>query len=556
MVKQNKYILFFLIFIFFNSHLNSQKIDIIVSGESNTGTTILNNETFKINLNENDLKSFKHRGFISYGDMGAAGDGKSDDINFIISTHHIANKYGLAVRANQGAKYFIGGKDNSAIIKTNTDFLNSTFIIDDTDVENREVSIFSVESNLNPISIHGINRIKKNQDKINFNSKTSCLITVSDSNIRNYIRYGLNQNNGKPQTDIFIVDKNGKIDKSSPIIWDFKNITEIRATPIDAKQLVINGGKFITIANKAPSNYTYYSRNISITRSNVIVKNLEHIIIGEGDNGAPYRGFLSISDCSNITVKDCILTGHKTYRTIGNAGKPVSMGSYDLSVRRAINVNVINCKQTNDINDHTYWGIFASNYSKNITFNNCIFSRFDAHMGVYDATIRNSTLGHMGINAIGSGTLLIENTKVYGRSLVNFRQDYGSTWEGELIIKNCVFAPINHAIDEDNKSNINYLPIFTGKNSGKHNFGYTCYMPKNIIIENLFFDDSNFIEEKNVLVVFSNFNPEMKSDNYSETFPYIKTKKIILNNVTTSSGKELLVSENPFMFKEIKIERN
>ena len=232
------------------------------------------------------------------------------------------------------------------------------------------------------------------------------------------------------------------------------------------------------------------------------------------------------------------------------------MGSYDLSVRRAINVNVINCKQTNDINDHTYWGIFASNYSKNITFNNCIFSRFDAHMGVYDATIRNSTLGHMGINAIGSGTLLIENTKVYGRSLVNFRQDYGSTWEGELIIKNCVFAPINHAIDEDNKSNINYLPIFTGKNSGKHNFGYTCYMPKNIIIKNLFFDDSNFNEEKNVLVVFSNFNPEMKSDYYSETFPYIKTKKIILNNVTTSSGKELLVSENPFMFKEIKIERN
>ena len=62
-------------------------------------------------------------------------------------------------------------------------------------------------------------------------------------------------------------------------------------------------------------------------------------------------------------------------------------------------------------------------------------------MGVYNATIRNSTLGHMGINAIGSGTLLIENTKVYGRSLVNFRQDYGSTWDGELMIKNCVFAP-------------------------------------------------------------------------------------------------------------------
>jgi len=135
--------------------------------------------------------------------MGAAGDGKSDDVNFIIATHHIANKYGLAVRANIGAKYFIGGKDKSAIIKTNTNFLNSTFIIDDTNVENREASIFSVESNLNPISIYGVNSIKKTQDKININLKTSCLITVSDSNIRNYIRYGLNQNSGKPQTDIF-----------------------------------------------------------------------------------------------------------------------------------------------------------------------------------------------------------------------------------------------------------------------------------------------------------------------------------------------------------------
>ena len=93
------------------------------------------------------------------------------------------------------------------------------------------------------------------------------------------------------------------------------------------------------------------------------------------------------------------------------------MGSYDLSVRRSINVRIINCKQTNDINDDTYWGLFASNYSKNITFDNCIFSRFDAHMGVYNATIRNSTLGYMGINAIGSGTLLIENTKVYGKVL-------------------------------------------------------------------------------------------------------------------------------------------
>src|SRR5690606_24265358 len=128
-----------------------------------------------------------------------------------------------------------------------------------------------------------------------------------------------------------------------------------------------------------------------------------HRVTGEGDHGAPYGGFISISDCAYITVKNTLLTGHKTYNTIGSAGKPVSMGTYDISVSRALNVSFINCSQTNDINDNTYWGILGSNYCKNLLYDGCIFSRFDAHMGVANATIRNSTLGHMGINAIGSG---------------------------------------------------------------------------------------------------------------------------------------------------------
>ena len=97
--------------------------------------------------------------------------------------------------------------------------------------------------------------------------------------------------------------------------------------------------------------------------------------------------------------------------------------------------------QTNDINDATYWGIMASNYSKNLLYDNCTWSRFDAHMGVANATIRNSTLGHMGINAIGTGVLTVENSTIHGRNLVNLRNDYGSTWEGEIVIRNSVFVP-------------------------------------------------------------------------------------------------------------------
>src|SRR5690606_9254573 len=145
----------------------------------------------------------------------------------------------------------------------------------------------------------------------------------------------------------------GNVDINAPIIWDFDQITEITAVPIDETTLTIRGGKFTTIANQAVSKYTYYNRGISIRRSNVVVDELEHHVTGEGNQGAPSSGFLNIRACSDGTVRNTILTGRKTYRTIGSAGVPVSMGSYDISITRALNVTFEHCSQTNDINDPT-----------------------------------------------------------------------------------------------------------------------------------------------------------------------------------------------------------
>src|SRR3546814_251805 len=196
--------------------------------------------------------------------------------------------------------------------------------------------------------------------------------------------------------------------------------------------------RYSELANQAESKYTYYSRNMAIRRSHVTVDGLEHHVTGEGDHGAPYGGFIDVGNCAYVTVKNTVLTGRKTYTTIGSAGRPVSMGTYDISVNRALNVSFINCTQTNDINDPTYWGIMGSNFGKNLLYDGCTLSRFDAHQGVANATVRNSTLGHMGINAIGSGTFTITNSTIPGRSLINLRPDYGSTWHGELIIQHCV----------------------------------------------------------------------------------------------------------------------
>ena len=520
--------------------------NVLISSERNkTDVKTSEKGELRVNVSPKDLHKFKNRGWVSYSDFGARGDGKTDDMDNIAAAHAVANQYGLSVKADEGATYYIGGKERTAVIRTNTDFGTAAFIIDDTEVQNRNASVFMVSSGLQPFKLETISSLKRNQQKIGQSLPGACLITVTNANVKRYIRFGLNQNNGASQTDIFVADKNGNLDMNGPIIWDFDQVTDITALPIDEKTLTITGGRFTTIANRAESKYTYYARNIAIRRSRVIVNGLEHRVTGEGEHGAPYSGFINISDCAYVTVKNTVLTGHKTYVTIGAAGKPVSMGTYDISVNRALNVSFVNCSQTNDINDKTYWGIMGSNYSKNLLYDSCTFSRFDAHMGVANATIRNSTLGHMGINAIGSGVLTVENSTINGNSLINLRTDYGSTWQGEVFIRNCVFVPAGGKPLSSS--------LIGGANSSQHDFGYTCYMPGRITIENLRINDSNHPESYQGPAIFSNFNPEMKDASYQETFPFVRTKEVILRNVTTSSGLKLRLSDNPFLFKDVKV---
>jgi hypothetical protein len=517
----------------------------ITSKEDKIQVSINENGELHLNIPPKDVLKFKATGFVRYSDFGAKGDGKTDDIDPIAATHAFANQNGLFVKADEGATYYIGGMNRTVVIRTDTDFGTAAFIIDDTDVQNRSANVFQVSSSLQPFRPEGISFLKRNQEKIDISLPGTCLVTVTNSNVRRYIRFGPNQNNGSRQTDIFIIDKNGKVELDAPIIWDFDQITDVSALPIDEMPLTITGGRFTTIANNAESKYNYYSRGFAIRRSNVIVDGLEHRVTGEGDHGAPYDGFINVGDCSYVKVQNTILTGHKMYNTIGSAGVMVPMGSYDITINRAMNVLFVNCRQTNDINDSRYWGILGSNFCKNLVYDNCTFSRFDAHMGVANATIRNSTLGHQGINAIGSGTFTVENSTIYGSSFINLRSDYGSTWQGEFVIRNCVFVPAGGRTTS--------ASLIGGSYSGQHDFGYTCYMPERITVENLRIDDSNHPADYQGPAIFANFNPQMTNDSYVEKFPYVRTREVILRNVTITSGKNLRISDNPYMFKDVKI---
>lgn len=484
---------------------------------------------------------------VRYSEYGATGNGVTDDFDAICKTHAAANKAGWKVCADPGATYYIGVTNQTASIQTDTDWKDARFIIDDSkvDVENRNRPIFHISSQLPSVRITHVKTLRKNQEHLDLSLPHDSFVSVTDPKRKRYIRWGLNQNNGSPQTDVFVIDKNGHVDKNAPIIWDFDDIPFMTVYPIDAQTLTIQGGHFTTIANQAESRYTYYARNIRVSRSNVVIDGLVHTIKDELEHGAPYGGFLDIRECAHVTVQNCTLSGHKTYSTIGSANKPVSMGSYDISVNKAIHVTFRNCKQINDIHDTKRWGIFGSNFSKNITFDGVEFSRFDAHMGVVNATIKNSILGHQGINLIGSGVFFLENTKVHSPNFINLRSDYGSTFEGEIIIRNCEYIPRNGAKSD--------AILINGAYSGQHDFGYPCSMPKKITIDGLVIRDNNPTDNYQGPRIFAAFNNAYRSDAYVEKYPYALTEEVEIRNLNIQSGKPWILSNNPYLFRNVRV---
>ena len=71
-------------------------------------------------------------------------------------------------------------------------------------------------------------------------------------------------------------------------------------------------------------------------------------------------------------------------------------------------------------------------------------------------------------------------------------------------------------------------------------------------IENLHIDDSNHPDVYRGPAIFSNFNPQNTNDSYVEKYPYVKTREVVLDNVSIESGMELRISDNLYMFKGLK----
>lgn len=500
--------------------------------------------------------------YVYYEDFGAVGDGVHDDIGAIQSAHAYANENGLPVKAKSGATYYIKDCKSPAVIKTDTDFTGAKFIIDDRGIEKGSDNtgrIFYVSANQPRFEITDrevIERIfggfkidRENLEKVNWTEGYSALLVPMHSGSTKYIRHGsLSGNKGHLQRELISIDKDGNVSKDTPCLFDYDDITSVVVIRTDDAPITVMGGEFTTIANDVPQTSTFYiARGFGVKRSNSTLKNIKHYVTGElpGDSpetkGCSYSAFIFVEDCEDVTITDCTFTARKHY---GLAG------TYDLNICLANRLLVKYCDQTNFYlqDGHTpsmlnfnYWGLAASNYSKNITYDHCELTRFDAHEGVWNGTIKNSKLSSVEI--IGGGEMLIENTTFvpFFPTLVMLRSDYGSTWRGNLTIRNC------HASDDDRP-----LECLVRATHLNHYFGYTCYMP-NVYVDNV--TVRNPKEELEVIKIYNtkgeNASLKVFSDGTENKNPYVPPKKVAVTG-NTDGIKYVLASDGFFSDTEVE----
>ena len=421
------------------------------------------------------------KNYVTYEDFGAVGDGETNDFLAIYNTHIYANENGLPVKAKNGAVYYISdthinGNVCSIPIKTDTAWGTAEFYIDDsqinylTDPDVATNDIFTIQKTTSysindAAKLSALGSIKTTTKSLPINIGHDAVVIIADKSHKVFRRWGtgysVSNRTGQNQTDVLLVNSDGTISDKSPITYDYKKCTSAAVYKIDTEPLTVSGGIFTTVAcsldAKSPGgNFKTYRRGIYVTRSNTTLDGVKHYVVGEvskeaynaGIEGVDYRGFFYIQYAANVTMRDCVITGRRYYGT----------ATYDLCAHTVVNLLLDGVKQSNffvnadgtpsdtytgysSMTSNLCWGIMGTNFSKTVTVKNSSLSRYDSHCGLYNGSIENSKINR--IQLTGTGSFKIVDTEFYApgtsktnSSLIYLRPDYGSTWDGDIEIKN------------------------------------------------------------------------------------------------------------------------
>lgn len=502
-------------------------------------------------IDDTDLRN------IYYSDFGAVGDGVTDDFAAIKACHDYANLWGNTVHGDEGKTYYIGNGTNGDYVevKTDTYWHGANFIIDDSEIEihydsdqcnkdyngqcteclTRGAPIFYLPNDREDVDVSaalkanlpllgGYGESDNTQKLENWPLDYDALVVLGSTERKVFIRYGANADGGDDQYEAILVHADGTIDPSTPLTWDYTKISWATAHAADDKAITIDGalydedGNIVSVTDwlqktTRPENNKYISttRNIMVARSNSTIKNFDHRMTDDWEFRTPYAGILYVRNSHNTLFENIVLQQHDRKYHEG-----VISGTYEIGGSAANATSYVNVRVSNFFCDGGKWdyssgaanatastpgaveyrGCMGSNYCRNFYFEGCTLTSFDAHKGLGNLKIVDCTFEH--INIFGSGVAEIYDSVVYvdgGYAVFNFREDYGASWRGDVIIDNVTMKYCN---DYKATNSNNELYVINSKRFIDFDFdkdkvngsymdgtGSTNYLPINVTIKDL-----------------------------------------------------------------------
>lgn len=346
----------------------------------------------------------------------------------IKKAHEYANAHGLPIKLGGG--HYVIKNYNFIPIKTSVDFGTSVFHMAE-DNYSEYSHPFHAYSDYEWQQVESVVdfTIKKGQKTVTqWKKYAGHLVLIADNTRKVAYRNG-NPEQGQPVRDLVYIGFGGEI--IGEMTHDYlTSDNTVKVRKVDKIPITIKGGSFLWNGRigtqsqaKSVEGYGFVVARDRVTIEGQTAGYEENVIYNEFAHGG---GFYVPSKVYNFKLKDIEISSRKRVDD-----------EYAYSIGGSLVLNYT-LENVNGMSDRTYWSSMGSNEITNLVVKNCKMRNIDAHYHAWNVKVHDSDIHSFSL--VGGGELEVKSTSVRNdntSSFLNFRPDYGATWDGNITVEDC-----------------------------------------------------------------------------------------------------------------------
>lgn len=403
-------------------------------GSFRNGTVVLNNDIISSSY-KCFYKSLRLKGTVN-NDIIYTNWFENDHVDFynqfldIIELSNNSNSYVFFKKDTYVLK---SNGSNDCKIKNSIDFNGSTIVLHTNGYEHFYLNIQNSEyKNIDNSKFERFEEAIKNNksDAEIYKSYKNTFLNITSNDVE-LMRYHALVDSPLTRSEHIYIDTNGFLYND---LYDYDiNIKSI--TYFDCSKSSYIKNAIILIEDSFNGNQSGGYRNIGINISCSSNITLENIIIPD-PNIENYRLRIIYGDSLyNFNINNCNFTNTRSNKDVQINN---DTSAYTLSFSKVIRWNMNNVVVGNITGNA--WGCTGCNYITDWNINNSSLSRIDVHHRLNNLYVNNTDIGVYGITYSGFGKIVVDNCRIYTKTIFGPRSDYGAYFYGDIYIYNSQFS--------------------------------------------------------------------------------------------------------------------